>query len=86
MKTNKQLKEEWKQYIADHPKWYRSFNTSHHYFRCRYASKFFLNQRKEDLEEIKNWVINAKIMCSCSHCQGYGEVLEDLLKFISLEE
>jgi len=54
MKTKKQLTEEWQKYINDNRQWYRSFNTKHHYFRCRYASKFWLEKIDEIYKEIHN--------------------------------
>jgi hypothetical protein len=51
-KLRKELKEKWLQYIKDHPKWYRTFNTSHHYIRCRYASKFWLKEIDRIISEV----------------------------------
>jgi len=52
MKTKLQLKEDWKKYIAEHPQWKRTIG-NHHYFRSRFASKFWLKEIEDIYEEIK---------------------------------
>lgn len=42
----KQLKEEWKKYLADHPQWCKKIG-NHHYFRTRHSSRFWIKKIKE---------------------------------------
>lgn len=42
----KKLRAEWKQYMADNPQLKRTLG-NHHYFRSRYASKFWLKKIAE---------------------------------------
>lgn len=41
--NKKELKEKWKKFVTDNPQWYRKIG-NHHYFRSRYASKFWLKE------------------------------------------
>lgn len=52
MKTKLQLKSDWKNYLAEHQKWKRTID-SHHYFRSRYASQFWLKEIEKIYEDVK---------------------------------
>lgn len=50
MNEKKEIKERWKKYLAEHPQWCKKIG-SHHYFRSRYSSKFWLHELLKSNQE-----------------------------------